>query len=364
MRIQVASVFVAIAAIASSAPAQTTRAVEASPPRVPGAPKQLYYEVNFFYPTWRGRLPPGFLPAISESGGRFVMRGGKVDSYFAGGYNGPCEDLILDKVRAAMVDLPPGTLYVFDQERETWRTDVRYVTPAVAEHNKRRFRQFSDTVRAANPLLRVAIYGVLPDRNYWVTRRQYDAARVYDLWKAGATLNADQAWSISHAYSWDGNAWVLSDTIGGNEGRAQYLQWRAAGDADIVGMKDDGTVDPNAGLDDAVDVLTPSLYDFYAGDDTEGYVAEMIAEARRIGGGRKVYPFVWPEYHDSNAADGGKTIPIDEWRAHVRRILRQADGCVLWNADPVRHREHIRVLQEEAELASREPPTTQPLTPH
>ena len=338
-------------ASAAAAAAQTTRPATQATTR---PTKQLYIDAGLHLPTIRARIPPGFLPAIVEAGGRYFAANGKQDSYFVGGYGGPTDEIIPGKLRSAVVGLPPGTLYIYDQERPTWSTDIRSAAPDVVEKNKRRYREFATVIHEANPLARVAFYGILPIGDYWTLTRQFNARRVYEKWKAGATLTGDESWAIGHAYSWDGRAWVLNDAIADHEGRADFLKWQRANDNDTVGTRDDGTVDPAGGIVQTVDALTPSLYDFYAGNESEGYVAETIAEARRLAGGRPVYPFVWPCYHNSNPTVGGQTIPLDEWRQHVRWILRQADGCVLWGADPIKHREHIRVLQEEAELASRE----------
>lgn len=350
-----------VLALCTVAAAQATRpAADAARPTVDNArpatrpTKQLYFDVNFHTPTWRARLPPGFLPAIAEGGGRFVSAAGKEDSYFVGGYRGPLEHIIPAKLRVAVASLPAGTLYVYDKESPSWSSDIRAAAPDVADANRKRYREVAEAVREGNPAVRVALYGMLPFGDFWTTTRQYNARKVFEKWQSGAALNGDDKWSISKAYSWNGSAYVLDDTIAGPEGRAAFRQWQAANDHDATAPRADGSPDPAAGLIGAVDALTPSLYDFYEGDDTEGYVHEMIAEARRLANGRPVYPFIWPVYHNSNAKVGGQTIPLDEWRAHVRRVLRQADGCVLWGADPVRHREHIRVVLEEAEFASRE----------
>jgi hypothetical protein len=73
-------------------------------------------------------------------------------------------------------------------------------------------------------------------------------------------------------------------------------------------------------------------------------------EARRMGGRKKIYPFVWPRYHNSNKKVGGQTIPLDEWRFHVRRVLKYADGCVVWGAKE-EHDEHVWIALDEAERA-------------
>jgi hypothetical protein len=58
--------------------------------------------------------------------------------------------------------------------------------------------------------------------------------------------------------------------------------------------------DALSGIAEECDVLFPSLHTFY--DDQIGwvtYATANIAEARRCGGGKKVYPYIWMDYHNS-----------------------------------------------------------------
>jgi hypothetical protein len=78
-----------------------------------------------------------------------------------------------------------------------------------------------------------------------------------------------------------------------------------------------------------VDYLFPSLYTFY--NDPAGWelVANTIlTEARQYG--KPVYPFLWPEFHDSNAVLRGQKIPRDFWRRQLEFCRQHADGLVLW----------------------------------
>lgn len=85
------------------------------------------------------------------------------------------------------------------------------------------------------------------------------------------------------------------------------------------------------GIVDQVDALYPSLYTFY--DNEEGwtkYAAENIAEARRIAGGRPVYVFLWPQYHDSARGLAYQFLPPDFWMKEMQVAGRLADGFVIW----------------------------------
>ena len=81
----------------------------------------------------------------------------------------------------------------------------------------------------------------------------------------------------------------------------------------------------------AVDVLFPSLYTFYP--DQAGwkkYAIAQIQEARRYGGGKPVYVFLWPQYHESNRILGGRYLPADYWLLELETAREYADGVVIW----------------------------------
>ena len=81
----------------------------------------------------------------------------------------------------------------------------------------------------------------------------------------------------------------------------------------------------------AVDVLYPSLYTFYP--DRAGwkrYAIAQIEEARRYGGGKPVYVFLWPQYHESNPTLGRLYLPADYWLLELATAKEYADGIVIW----------------------------------
>ena len=84
-------------------------------------------------------------------------------------------------------------------------------------------------------------------------------------------------------------------------------------------------------LSGSVNALFPSLYTFYA--DREGWMrfaAVQLIEARRLAGGRPVYAFLWPQYHDSNRLLGEKYLPAEYWKLELETVLKYADGIVIW----------------------------------
>lgn len=81
----------------------------------------------------------------------------------------------------------------------------------------------------------------------------------------------------------------------------------------------------------AVDALFPSLYTFY--DDHDGwrkFAIAQIAEARRYGGGKPVYVFLWPKFHDSNRWLKDTYLPADFWKLELETAREHADGVVIW----------------------------------
>ena len=78
-----------------------------------------------------------------------------------------------------------------------------------------------------------------------------------------------------------------------------------------------------------IDYCFPSLYTFY--NDVAGWktsAGSVLAEARQYG--KPVYPFLWPRFHNSNAALKMAYIPRDFWREELEFCRDHADGCVLW----------------------------------
>lgn len=78
-----------------------------------------------------------------------------------------------------------------------------------------------------------------------------------------------------------------------------------------------------------VDYLFPSLYTFY--DDPRGWevaARAVLEEARQYR--KPVYPFLWPEFHDSNPQLKFQPVPREFWRRQLEVCRECADGLVLW----------------------------------
>jgi len=108
--------------------------------------------------------------------------------------------------------------------------------------------------------------------------------------------------------------------------------WRALKGPGTPGYRDwQADNDRGSAIVPKVSALYPSLYTLY--EDQAGWVkyAEAnVAEAKRIGQGRPVYPFLWPQYHDSAHALAYQYLPPAYWSLQLRTMAQVADGLVLW----------------------------------
>ncbi|MDA9773317.1 hyaluronidase [Saprospiraceae bacterium] len=97
-----------------------------------------------------------------------------------------------------------------------------------------------------------------------------------------------------------------------------------------------------------VDVLFPSIYDFYE-DGVEvsterdmSYVKDNVEEALRIAelaGGKEVYPFIWHRYHNANKKVGMQFIDETEFYNHVKEAAKskyngqKITGIIWWSSE-------------------------------
>lgn len=78
-----------------------------------------------------------------------------------------------------------------------------------------------------------------------------------------------------------------------------------------------------------VDILFPSLYTFYRKPaEWERYAVNTIQACQRYG--KPIYPFLWPQYHESNRRYGLDYIEPDFWRRQLETVARHAHGVVIW----------------------------------
>jgi Hyaluronidase len=101
---------------------------------------------------------------------------------------------------------------------------------------------------------------------------------------------------------------------------AEYKRWQVENDA-------------YQSLANAVDVMLPSLYTFY--DDIAGwetYAVANLREARRLAPNKPIYPYLWPQFHNSNSQLGYQFVSREMWARELEVVARYADGVVLWGS--------------------------------
>lgn len=100
-----------------------------------------------------------------------------------------------------------------------------------------------------------------------------------------------------------------------------------------------------------VDYAFPSLYTFYDNlPEWQAAARGVLQEARQYG--KPVYPFLWPQYHDSNAAFKGTYVPREFWRQQLETCRDHADGFVLWGGYKERWDENAPWWQEVRKMAA------------
>jgi Hyaluronidase len=159
---------------------------------------------------------------------------------------------------------------------ERWEWDTHWVTEAVAADTMNKLIQIIRWFKHEAPqYTKVGYYAAGPNRQYWPAQ--------------------DPA-----AFS------------------PAFVKWQASNDflAPLIAEKR---------------ALYPSLYTFY--NDRAGwvkYAKANIAEAKRIGGGKPVYPFIWPRYHEGG--DMGQIyIDYEFWKLQLQTVKEAgATGVIIW----------------------------------
>lgn len=160
--------------------------------------------------------------------------------------------------------------YYFDLEE--W--PISAAPQPVIDATIHRYEQVAEIARRFSPDLKFGFYDVAPQGTYWPI--------------------------------------VLKNSVG----QAALAQWKEVNRRSAV-------------IAAKVDYLFPSLYTFY--NDPAGWeqsARAVLTEARQYG--KPVYPFLWPSFHNSNAALRGTKVPGDFWRRQLEVCREEADGLVLW----------------------------------
>lgn len=144
--------------------------------------------------------------------------------------------------------------------------------PATVALNTRKYLKTLQMFQQYAPSLKVGYYGVAPQRNYW---------------------------DSIHGSRWPG-----------------YVAWQ----------KTNNNV---ASIAQQASALFPSAYTFYKDQDGwQKYAIAQIEEARRIGPGKPVYVFLWPQLDKDGQGTG--YLPTAYWRMELETARKYADGIVIW----------------------------------
>lgn len=83
-----------------------------------------------------------------------------------------------------------------------------------------------------------------------------------------------------------------------------------------------------------IDLSMPSLYLWWNNEMEKWklYAKETISEARRCCPGKKVYPFIWPQYHNGSLPSNIGLQYMDEYTFYYMLVTlhEEADGVVIW----------------------------------
>lgn len=180
---------------------------------------------------------------------------------------GPVPD---DVVRSVLVDESNEPVIVLNIEAwDTTGSDVE------VEQNVTKLRRVLATAKQSAPASKIGYYAMVPARDY------YRAV--------------------------------------GDKGEGAYLNWQRENDR-LLPLANDA------------DVLFPSIYTFRQEDVGRWtkYAYANIAEARRLGPGKPIYPFLWNRYHGK--ANGERPVEPAFFQAQIAAMFNSADagGAVIW----------------------------------
>lgn len=180
--------------------------------------------------------------------------------------------------------LPSCAEVCINIEAEGWRTDYRQYGKEDVRHAMHQWIRLLTFCRALRPDCSWGVYATWPIRDYW------------------SPVNGKRA-SISR--------WKRANSFTRRTRNLLTGRLEAADPAELC------------------DYIYPSLYEFY--DEPEQWVKYAnanIAEARKYG--KNVRPFLWPEFHNSNAQLAGQNIPGEHWRVILQACKDMGVDPVIW----------------------------------
>lgn len=185
---------------------------------------------------------------------------------------GVSRELVDEETVRQRMEATRGYDGVFYVDIEDWK--VYDVPDATLQASLAKLGRVADIVRETAPTLQFGFYGIMPENVYW-------------------------------------------PLVAGKP--EQFQKWRECARR-------------AEGLAAKVDFIMPSLYTFYDSPhdraDWARWARMTLTEARRYG--KPVYPFLWPQFHESDPKVAGKPVPGDYWQMELETAHALADGIVLW----------------------------------
>ncbi len=318
------------------------------------------YDARFRFPEY-----PGSMKARTEPGGRFNANYPNLpiseDSYFIGGWAGPRQEIDEAKLRLFARQLLPNSLFVLEIENLDCYWDGTLEDNRTVESNVRRLLQQIRIIREEAPTVQIGVYDLAPAYQFYIPLNLE-----YGL--IAHNTNTSTLDGLTTAYWRSQYAVALT----------QFNGWRRANDRMTYGYRDDGTINWRGGLVDGLNFLAPSIYMVSddSRDDNLGNVYDyahdtamvkwIMREAKRISGGKPVYPFVWRYLSSGPTPNNARGISqLQRWDNLVHAIADAgADGIIVWGPmeDAATRNETLNVVFKYFDRVYEKnvTPTTQP----
>ena len=266
---------------------------------------------------------PGTIRCYSDAGQGQNIGGQNIGQWWRGGWMGPKLEVDERFLRQRVRGLPPKSMWIVDIEH--WPYDLRNKSESEVEDGIRKLRKVLSIVREERPDLCIGSYVSIPTE-YWAIYHYRLATDAKAKRDRGEKLTDKEAWALG----------------GIDQFQAEYSAWVKACERMQFGVRDDGSVDRNGGLIDALDVLTPSCYLIYDNDDgpedpldiesDRMHLTEMMKQAVRVSGGRPVFPYMMTMLTDPGLPADKRAIRPKRLRAAFE-VLRDngASGVIVWD---------------------------------
>lgn len=266
---------------------------------------------------------PGTIRCYTDAGQGQNIGGQNLGQWWRGGWNGPKLEIEERFLRQRVRSLPRGSMWIVDIEH--WPHDLRSAGDEVVEESTRKLRRVLAIVRDERPDLCIGAYASIPS-DYWsiIHFRMAQLAKARS--ERGETLSEKEKWALG----------------GFDRFQSDFTSWQRACDRMQFGVRDDGTIERNGGLIDALDVVTPSCYLIYDIDDGPDdpldiatdrvHLTEMMRQSLRVSGGRPVIPYVMTALTDQGLPADRRAIRPGRLRAAFQTLRDAgAGGVIIWD---------------------------------